>query len=258
MILAEIQFVSSKIRNQFELTMEPSMVKQNLIYERAVSLSTQAHKNFSIDMSGGYSFSKHVNSVPILAEEFMAASTDCVVVFSGSAGDVFPAVLLSAESNQNKFVDESGAWTGLYVPAFLRRYPFVFTQGPEAEQLTLCIDEEFEGANSEGLGERLFSENGTRTQYLESKLQFAVQYQNQHSQTKEFCMRLIELDLLEPAVANFNGDASQPRSLSGFFRINREKLKAIPPQVLNTMFEKDELELCYIHLQSFRNLHKLA
>ncbi|AGI69723.1 putative SapC family protein [Octadecabacter antarcticus 307] len=234
------------------------MAKQNIIYGRAVPVNTQAHKDVSVEITDTYAFAKHVNTVPIVAAEFTASSADLVIVFTGSEGAIFPSVLLGVESDQNEFIDEDGLWTGKYVPAFLRRYPFVFAQSPEEDQLVLCIDEEFEGVNSDGVGERLFDSDGERTQYLENKLQFSAQYQNQHLQTKIFCARLLELGLLEPAVANFMGDASQPRRLSGFFRINREKLKAIAPETLTMMFNNDELELCYVHLQSFNNVDMLG
>lgn len=234
------------------------MAKQNLIYGQAIPVNSQTHKDVSVKMTGTYGFAKHVNSVPILAAEFTASSTDCVIVFTRSQDAVFPAVLLGVESDQNEFIDEDGFWTGKYVPAFLRRYPFIFAQSTEEKQLALCIDEEFEGINSDGVGERLFDSDGERTQYLENKLQFTAQFRNQHLQTKIFCARLIELGLLEPAVANFMGDTSQPRRLSGFFVINREKLKAIAPETLTMMFNNDELELCYVHLQSFNNVDTLG
>lgn len=234
------------------------MAKQLLIYDQAVPVNAQEHSDISIKVSNTYSFSKAVNSVPIVAAEFLAASADCVIVFAGTEEAVFPAVLLGVENDQNEFVDNNGNWTGRYVPAFLRRYPFVFAQAGEADQLTLCIDEGFAGLNSDGKGERLFDTDGERTQYLNDQLQFAAQYQNQYLRTKVFCDRLRELDLLEPAVANFTDETSQPRRLSGFFRINRDKLKEISPETLSMMFNNYELELCFAHLQSFNNVETLG
>lgn len=234
------------------------MAKQLLIYDKAVPVNATTHKDVSIKMTGTYSFAKEVNSVPIVAAEFMAAAADSVIVFAGTEDAVFPAVLLGVETDRNDYINADGAWTGRYVPAFLRRYPFIFAQNDDGEQLTLCIDESFEGVNSEGKGERLFDSEGERSQYLETQLNFAAQYQNQFLRTKMFCDRLLELGLLEPAVANFTGDDSKPRRLSGFYRIAREKLKAIAPETLTQMFQNDELELCYVHLQSFNNIQTLG
>jgi hypothetical protein len=234
------------------------MAKQLLIYDKAVPVNATTHKDISVKMNGTYSFAREVNSVPIVAAEFMAAAADSIIVFAGTEDAVFPAVLLGVETDRNDYINADGAWTGRYVPAFLRRYPFIFAQDAESDQLTLCIDDSFEGVNPDGKGERLFDSDGERSQYLESQLNFAAQYQNQFLRTKIFCNRLLELDLLEPAVANFTGDDSKPRRLSGFYRINREKLKTIAPETLNEMFQNDELELCYVHLQSFNNIETLG
>ncbi|OCX64517.1 multidrug transporter [Thioclava sp. SK-1] len=234
------------------------MAKQLLIYDTATPVNPDTHRDVSVKMAGTYAFARNVNSVPIVAAEFLAAASDCVIVFAGTAEAVFPAVLLGLEPDHNEYLDDQNRWSGRYVPAFLRRYPFVFAQNPETDQLTLCIDDTFEGVNTDGKGERLFDSEGARSSYLEAQLSFATQYQNQYLRTKAFCDRLLQLDVLEPAVANFTGDDSQPRRLSGFFRISREKLKKISPEVLGQMFHNDELELCYVHLQSFNNIETLG
>jgi hypothetical protein len=234
------------------------VTKQLLIYDKAVPVNAETHKDTSVKMSGTYSFAKDVNSAPIVAAEFMAAAADCVIVFAGTEEAVFPTVLLGVENDRNDYINAEGAWTGRYVPAFLRRYPFIFAQGGDSEQLTLCVDESFDGLNTDGKGEKLFDSDGERSQYLASQLSFAAEYQNQFLRTKMFCDRLLELGLLEPAVANFTGDDSKPRRLSGFFRINRAKLKEIEADVLAQMFQNDELELCYVHLQSFNNIETLG
>ena len=124
--------------------------------------------------------------------------------------------------------------------------------------MDLCIDEEFEGLNKEGKGERLFDSEGNRTQYLSGVLNFVSSYQGQYERTKLFCKRLVELKVLDPAQARFSLPDGKTGSLAGFFTINREKLKAIPLQQLAEMFQNDELELCYLHLQSLNNITALT
>jgi sulfur transfer protein SufE len=50
----------------------------------------------------------------------------------------------------------------------------------------------------------------------------------------------------------------EARTLSGFMTIDRERLKALAPDVLVDMVAKDELECCYLHLASLRNFQSLA
>jgi hypothetical protein len=234
------------------------MTKQLLIYKQAKPITIDAHKDTSIKVQADFGFARDVNSVPIVAAEFTSAAADMAIVFAGTEDAMFPAVLLGLEADKNEFVNVDGAWAGEYVPAFLRRYPFVFAQAGTGDDFTLCIDEAYEGLNTDGAGERLFDAEGARTQYLNGILEFSSQYQNQYLRTKLFCDRLMSLGLMEPAVASYTGDDGKPKRLSGFFRINREKLKEIDTDVLRDMFDKDELELCFVHLQSLSNISKVG
>lgn len=234
------------------------MTKELLIYAQATPVRAQAHGDMSVAPMAGFGFASEVNSVPIVAAEFSAASADLTVVFAGTDKAVMPAVLLGLEQNQNRFVGADGSWTGRYVPAFLRRYPFVFAATEGSDDLTLCIDESYAGLNDKGEGERLFDATGNRTLYLNGVLEFAVQYQAQYERTRIFCERLVANDLLESVVANFKDVDGNDKRLTGFFRINRDKLKAISPDLLATLFATDELELCFVHLASLANIDRLA
>lgn len=230
---------------------------QMLIYERAQPLGVSLHGDVSVKPVSDYRFSADLNSVPVVAAEFSAAAQDMAVVFAGIEEDILPAVLLGVGEGGNLFLDDKGRWSGRYIPAFLRRYPFVFAQNEEGDQLSLCIDEACEALNTEGKGERLFDSDGARTNYLNQMLEFAAQYQAQFLRTRVFCQRLKALNLLEPAALSVR-DADPAKGLTGFFRINRERLKAIPSETLAEMFDTDELELCFIHLQSLSNVEGLS
>lgn len=234
------------------------MSKQLLIYERATAITVDAHKDWSVQTGKSFAFAAGLNSAPLLAAEFATAAPELTIVFSGTEEAVFPSVILGMRDGQNLFVGADGAWTGTYVPAFLRRYPFVFAESDDKGTFTLCIDEEFEGLNREGRGERLFDSEGARTQYLTNMLNFVSSYQGQYERTKLFCQRLVELKVLDSAQARFATPDGKTGALSGFFTINRDRLKAIPEEHLREMFGNDELELCYLHLQSLNNINGLT
>lgn len=232
------------------------MSKQVLIYERVVPLSSELHRDVSVKATANFDFARDVNSVPLLAAEFASAVSNHPIVFAGQGEAVFPAVLLGLQDGENMAVDAAGNWTGGYLPAFLRRYPFIFAQNDG--NFTLCIDETYAGINREGRGERLFDAEGARTQFLQNMLTFVSQYQAQFERTRLFCKRLHDLNLLEPAQAQFNAADGRSGILSGFMTINRDRLKNIPEASLKEMFATDELELCFIHLHSLQNVTRMG
>jgi hypothetical protein len=229
------------------------MTTQQLIYETAVPVTSGRHAQSSVEVGTDYSFTKNVNSLPLMAVEFPQAAPDYAIIFAGSAEAVMPAVILGARGNENLFLSDSGEWQAKYIPAFARRYPFIFSSSEDGKTFTLCIDENFSGFNKEGRGQRLFTDDGKPTPYVESVLKFLQEYRNQFLLTQEFCKKLVELNLLEPMQAQFTMVSGEKMSLSGFMVVDRKKLKALPGDVLAELAKTDQLELVYLHLQSMRN-----
>jgi hypothetical protein len=234
------------------------MAKQLLIYQRAVPVNQAQHLNTSVKSGADYGFAKDVNSVPLMAAEFELAAGEYAIVFAGEGKDVMPAALLGIRDNENLYVDEAGAWRAKYVPAFVRRYPFVFSSGDEGATFTLCIDEDYAGVNRDGVGERLFDSAGERTQYLRNVLGFLQAYQAQFEATRAFCQRLREYNLLEPMRAEFTLRSGQRITLGGFMAVSRDRLRALPGDALARLAALGELDLIYAHVYSQRHFTPTA
>ncbi|MBS1302949.1 SapC family protein [Loktanella sp. SALINAS62] len=234
------------------------MATQLLFYTKATPVSQEKHANTSLKAGETYSYAKNVNSVPLTAVEFSAAAAHYPIVFAGNEDVVMPSAILGSREDENLFVDDDGHWTGGYIPAFVRRYPFVFSTDSTGKQFILNIDEGFEGVNTDGRGERLFDSDGEQTQYLKNVLSFLQEYQAHFRRTQAFCKRLKSLDLLQPMQARFNLVGGEARSLSGFQVIDRERFKKIDADTLAQMFNTDELECAYLHLHSLRHFNSMV
>jgi hypothetical protein len=234
------------------------MSKTLLIYERAVPVNKSRHGGSGVKTSDDFGFAGDVNSMPLLAQEFRAAMREYPIVFAGGEDNIMPAVLLGFGENENLFVDAVGKWDAKYIPAFARRYPYVFSSSDDGKTLTLCIDEEFSGFNQEGEGERLFDDDGEQTAYLKKVLDFQTEFQRLFTRTQAFCKNLAELKLLDPMQAQVKFGSGQEIKIGGFMVVNRERLKEVPGEKLLELAGVDELELLYLHLQSLHNVTDLA
>ncbi len=237
------------------------MTKQLLIYEEVVPVSKERHLNWSVSLGKNYNFARSVNAVPLMAVEFPKAAAEYSIVFTGNPEDdeiIMPVVILGFRNEQNLYLNEEGQWKAKYIPAFIRRYPFVFSNTNEGKIWTLCIDEEFQGCNQEGRGERFFDSQGEQTQYLNNVLQFLKDYQVQFERTRIFCQKLKELELLKPMQAIFTLKTGEQSSLGGFMAIDREKFKELTGEQLADLMRRDELELMFLHLQSMQNFNSMV
>lgn len=229
------------------------MSKQLLIYETAVPVAHTRHARAAVELRANYSFSAGINAAPLTAVEFARAAGEYPLVFVAQGDEVMPAAVLGIRGNRNLFVAADGSWQGRYVPAFLRRYPFVFSGSGDGKTLTLCIDEASSMFNQEGRGQRLFGDDGKPSAFVERVLKFLQEYQAHFTRTQVFARRLRDLKLLEPMQAEIVTSTGAKTSLSGFLAVDRAKLRDLPGEELSRLSKTAELELAYLHLFSLRN-----
>lgn len=225
------------------------------MYKNAVAINRERHAGWSIEGIDDYSFCQHLNSTPLMAVEFAMAASEYPVVFAGTETEVIPVAILGIRAEENLFVTPEHHWDAKYVPAFIRRYPFMFVR--DNDRFVLCIDEQFPGINQEGRGQKLFLDDGKVSPYVENVLKFVRDYQDQFALSQRVCRRLKELGLLEAVQAQIVIAGGRRLSLGGFQAVNREKLKALPAETLAELIKTDEMELIYLHLVSMRNFERL-
>ena len=156
-----------------------------LFYQRPVPLNADVHRNARLGPSeNNFTFCAQTNSIPLAAVEFFDAAREYPVAFTGTeGGQFFPIALVGVRQNENLYVDADGGWQGRYVPAFVRRYPFVLAEKQSAEDFNVYLDEAYSGFGAPG-GERLFTDQGEHTPLLKSALEFLSTYQGEIRRTR--------------------------------------------------------------------------
>ena len=119
------------------------MTKQLLIYEQVEAVTKTKHGEISVKAGEDYEFARSINSVPIIAAEIPNAASEYPIVFTGDEENVMPVILMGFRDGENLHVDENSQWKAKYIPAFIRRYPFIFSSSDTGKTFTLCIDESF-------------------------------------------------------------------------------------------------------------------
>lgn len=233
-------------------------MKTLLIYEKLVTLHREAHRALRVQPSEQkYSFARETNSLLIAASELPQAVLDYPCVFIQAGEDHAMAALVGLRDRENLFIDEQGEWqAGSYVPAFVRRYPFVLADTEQADEFTVCIDETYPGLN-EAQGQRLFEDDGSETDWLQQAKQFLLNFRQEAEQSRLFANRLAELGLLQERVVEYQ-HTGHKASLSGFKVVDEQKLLALPPEQVQELLGRGWLGLIYAHLLSIQQVQRLA
>jgi hypothetical protein len=242
-------------------------VAEVIFYERPVPLNRSEHKDLRLKAVPNVKFAMNAHSVPLTGVEFGVAARDLLIVFAGNTmADAGPVALLGLRQNENLYIDNDGKWAAnTYVPAFVRRYPFILAEKPagaEGEDFTVFLDEQYEGFNSED-GERLFKEDGTDTEMLSNAVNFLGEFQQNVARTKWFMQQLNKHGLLEPRNVRLQKDGTDGKegkaiNLNGLFVVNEEKLRGLDEKTTHELLREGVLGWIYAHLLSLNNIDRLA
>lgn len=112
-------------------------------YQKVVALNSDVHRNMRFAANeANFLFARDTTAVLLAGVEFAEAGREYPIVFiRGQDQQLRPVALLGVRNGENLFVDEQGKWDARYIPAFVRRYPFVLAEGGAKGQLVVCIDE---------------------------------------------------------------------------------------------------------------------
>lgn len=228
-----------------------------MYYEKPVLLDRVKHRKRRVRPGTSFAFARKANSLYVAGVEFADAGREYAIVFTrGSGGDIVPVVMLGLRARENLFVGDEGQWLGNYVPAFVRRYPFVLAERP-GQVLAVCIDEAFPGLNDQE-GEPLFDAQGNNTPFLQNALDFLGRYQQEYRRTESFCRRLEQADLLTEMDAKADLVDGRSFTVGGLLVVDEKKLMALPDAVALSLFRSGELHLVSLHLASLANMKKLV
>jgi hypothetical protein len=233
-----------------------------LFYSKPEPLSRELHSKIGLRrVDKPFGFAAKTNVVPLTVGEFPVASLSYPIIFAGERYQ--PLAVMGLGQGQNLFVGEDGAFEiGAYIPAYIRRYPFVLANDQNRGQLIVCIDRA-----STLLGEDcaapFFDEKGEATEYTTGCIQFCNDFETEGRRTEAFVNLLKELDLFEVkratmTPANPDGTPGEPQPLAEYFAVSEEKLRALPAEKLHELVGNGAVAQIYAHLTSLIGWDRLV
>lgn len=231
---------------------------QLLFYDKPVILNREAHKNLKVRPVPSFSYAAKVNSVPLTANEFAFAARQLPILFvDDGRGGSTPVALLGLRNDENLFVDDDGRWTGQYIPAFIRRYPFVLIERENPQTITVGIDEGFPGFNTDE-GEALFDAEGKEAEPLKRAMGFLTAYQVEARKTMDFMAELKRLDLLIPRALQVAPKEGGKYKMDGFTVVDEAKLQKLSDEDAGKLTRSGYMGWIYMHLLSVNNMSELS
>lgn len=241
--------------NQQDSSNAPSL----LFYRQISVLNPNRHGELKVGMAEDQSFASHTNSVPLVGVEFAESCKEYPIIFSRAGDNLYsPVAVLGLENNENLFLDEGLVWKSNYVPAFVRRYPFVLGENPEnPDQPWVCVDESCPWLSPDK-GEPLFI-GDQPSAFMKQTLTFLTDYNMQSQRTVAFCRKLADWGLLKEQQAQATTTADgKAYTLTGLWAVDETVLNQLEAEKIQELFKAGELAWIYFHLASLGNFRQLA
>ena len=191
-----------------------------------------------------------MNALFITAVEFGDVCREYPIVFveagqHNGQRDVAPMAVLGLEQGENLMLGADGSWGARYTPAILRGYPVGLARVDDSSY-ALCVDAK-SGALSAHEGERLFSDDGEPTPFLDEQRKFVEQIEAEAERTRMVGRRLIELDLLRAMRFDATLPDGNQITVDGFLALDEEKFAALPDAAVLELHRNGMLALIHAH-----------
>lgn len=229
-----------------------------LLFNDLTPLSSVDHKDYHVRPSERAPFLAKQHAIPLTIDEFAMAQRYYPIVFSAGENPV-PLALMALNEGMNVFVDDEGALSEtVYVPAYVRRYPFLLAKLREgSEELSLCFDPTSENIGTFEEGDALF-DGDQPSEATKAVLQFCEQFEQAGQRTTAFMKEVIDAKLLMDGEVSIQpNDSDTPFLYRGFQMIDEEKLRNTRGDTLRKMMQNGMLPLIHAHLFSLTTMREI-
>lgn len=233
-----------------------------LFYSQPEPLAKETHGKLGVKRTDTpFNFARSGHAIPLTVGEFPLAAVTGPIIFVGE--DKMPIAVMGLNAGENMFVRPDGTFEpGVYIPAYVRRYPFVFANDQASQQMILCIDRKADFI-VEGGEMPFFDEKGEPSDYTKRCIEFCNNFEVERQRTTSFVQLLKDLDLFEQKTASFtpnnpDGTPGQPQKIADYFGVSEEKLRALPHDKFIELRDNGALGQIYAHLHSLVGWDRLV
>jgi hypothetical protein len=231
-----------------------------LFYNRPARLNRITHAKLRYTPLADFEFARKVTAVPLMAAEFPLACRQYPIIFTQSPdGTVMAQAVLSLAEGTNSFINEKGQWTAIYIPAFIRRYPFVLAEIPgKPDDFDVAFDEG-SGCFHPQKGEHLFDDHGAPTTLLQAQVDFLKNFHAEHQRTRQALETLKTDGLLTPFNVDIvRGGDKAKFAVRNMLVVDEAKLGTLAPEKVGAYIKNGTLAMIYAHLISLQSFLAVA
>lgn len=226
------------------------------MFERAVVLDRNKHGHLRFREASSFRYASSTTAAPIAVSEFSKVAREFPIAFARE-GRFLPIAFMGLHQGRNSCVSEDGRWTADYIPAHLRRYPFVLGDHGNGEDFFVMAD--LRGLNTGPDGESLFPQyENWKDGVLGRAEQFLISFERELAASHELVVPLRDADVLVSKTITLNRADEIVAQVANVLVVDPDRIAALDDATLAAWARTGLMRLVYLHLESQRNWELLG
>lgn len=227
-----------------------------LFFERPEAMNPARHGTLGLVQRTDFECARHATAIPVVHSEMPMAMRSYPIVFVGP--NKAPVIVTALKADQNLFVGAEGSWAEPhYVPAYVRRYPFVLADDPgQPGKLTLCVDRAssrvVERVTAAASGTRIatFFDGDQPSEATRQALAFCEQFQRDFLATRAMVEKVDQHGLFAVRQGKVTLEGGEVFNLTDFQVIDEAAFNKLSDDAFLDLRRSGALGLVYCHLAS--------
>jgi len=232
---------------------EPKLEGSLYMFREPELLSKEKHADLGISRPDSpFAFAANVRAVPLVVTEIAAAQKHYPIIFTDEQNPM-PLAVTGLIDDVNLFVNDKGEWDqNVYIPGYVRRYPFALAGDQGSNRMALILDSAYEGIKK---GSDLpFFDGDKLSAATQQAMDYCTNYERDRQVTVNFAQQLASYNIVSNQVAQFTPQGSeQPQPFAQYNGVEEQKLSALPEDKFLALRQANILPILYAQLMSMGN-----
>ena len=218
-----------------------------MFYQTVVAINSEVHRDLTLSPSKNLAFAKSASSIVLAASEFAEAAMHYPIVFGRIENQLRAFAVTGHTNGENLFIDKKNQWrVDTYIPAYVRRYPFVLIESEDKKTMSLGAD--IDSEMLKGSGGQAIYDDGQPSQTAQRALDFCVSYHRELKSSETVFKQIDESGILIDRSAEVTLQDDKKVSITGFSIVDEGALAKLDDEQFIALRKSGALTILYCQL----------
>lgn len=230
----------------------PQLQGNMFMFRKPELLTKEAHAGLGISRpERPFSFCASVRAIPLTITEIAAAQKHYPIIYAEEKKPL-PMAVVGIIDDVNLFVDDAGNWEeNVYIPGYVRRYPFALAGDQNSDRMAIIVDREYEGVSTSP--ETPFFDGDNPSEPTKQAMDYCATYERDRNMTLQFSEQLAKYDLITNQVAQFTPEGGEAQPFAQYNGVEEKRLTELDDEKFMELRKSNILPVLYAQLMSMGN-----